>query len=165
MTEWMWECVHTLIHNFRWRNCPPADSKGCRLRLLESWSYLLPCVTFTDDIWGNIGHVLSTLWVGFTSRFLADFFFFFYTRLCRRALLRTPAQAERRRGAAELNSDNGATEGGQVLAEVVVCAVGLSYYPLWRWLRNLLPCWRWRPTALERNPTVRFEEQWNEWRR
>lgn len=29
---------------------------------------------------------------------------------------------------AELNSDNGATEGGQVLAEVVVCAVGLSYY-------------------------------------
>lgn len=72
-------------------------------------------------------HALGGVYVSFSCGF---FFPFFYTRLCRRALLRTPAQAGRRRGAAELNSDNGATEGGQVLAEVVVCAVGLSYYPL-----------------------------------
>lgn len=57
------------------------------------------------------------------SRFLADF----YTRLFRRALLRTPTQASRRRSSELGQWSHG---GGQSLAEVVVCAVGLSFYPL-----------------------------------
>lgn len=48
---------------------PPADSRVSSAPsqdiAAESWSYLLPYVTLTEDIWGNMGHVLSTLWVGF----------------------------------------------------------------------------------------------------
>lgn len=79
-----------------------------------------------------MGHILSTLWVGFMCRFLADFFFFFlHTSVSLCAFTHTgTGRMEKQRSKAELGQWSHG--GDQALAEVVLCAVGLSYYPLWR---------------------------------
>lgn len=130
---------------------PPADSKGCRLRLLRilppsplTCCYMSPKWRTYEDIWN-----ISALWVGFMARFLR---ICFHTTVSPCAFTHTGAdRMETQRSKAELGQWSHG--GGQVLAEVVVCAVGLSDYPLWRWLRNLLPCWRWWPTTVEWNWT------------
>lgn len=89
--------------------------------IVTEFSYLLLYVTLIEDIFGTCSfHTLGRVCLG---GFFADF----YTRLFRRALLRTPTQAGWRRSSELGQWSDG---GGQALAEVVVCAVGLSFYPL-----------------------------------
>ena len=72
-----------------------------------------------------MGHVLSTLWVGFISRFPTDIL---RTSISPCAFTHSgTGRMETQRSKAEVGQRSHG--GGQVLAEVVLCAVPLSYYP------------------------------------
>lgn len=73
-------------------------------------------------------HTLGGVYVSFSCGF---FFFFLHTSVSLCAFTHTgTGRMETQRSKAELGQWSHG--GDQALAEVVLCAVGLSYYPLWR---------------------------------
>lgn len=91
---------------------PPVDREGSHAAGLQ------PYVTLTADIWGR--RVRAHLWVGWFSRFPADF----YARpVSSCAFTHTgTGRMETQRSEAEVGQWS--RRGGQPLAEVVFCAVG-----------------------------------------
>lgn len=157
------ECLHTLIHNFRSRNEPACvqtrvSSAPSQDTTAES-PYLGPYVTFPGDMskYGTCPvHALGGVYLSFSYGHFTHVYF----------AVRFYAQRHRPDGDAAQQSWSRTKESrrgpGAGWGSTLCCSIVIL--PPGRWLRNLLPCWRWWPTAVEGNRALRINREEYLWR-